>query len=202
MVGPLRGRLSAERSSFKDANPRTAPHSRSGQKKRPRIGGLSGDVLVRKWSRPPFTPEPQKRDGQILVANRIAGEAVVRIVPSNSFNRCNYATSASDRRVHEIFNWCPEAIVVLLTRLGLAGWQSPPDTPAALSSSPRLTAHRWSRFGPARAWINPLDSRRHHAASQSRSIEVRRPALSCSAAAGEGRMDRVYSGHGLVRPNG
>ena len=36
--------------------------------------------------------------------------------------------------------------------------------------------------------------------SQSRSIEVRRPAISCSAAAGEGRMDRVYSGHGLVRP--
>jgi hypothetical protein len=91
LVGPLRGRLSAERSSFKDANPRTAPHSRSGQKKRPRIGGLSRDVLVRKSSRPPFTPEPQKRDGQILVANRIAGEAVVRIVPSNSFDRCNCA---------------------------------------------------------------------------------------------------------------
>jgi hypothetical protein len=33
-----------------------------------------------KSSRPPFTPEPQKRDGQVLVANRIAGEAVVRIV--------------------------------------------------------------------------------------------------------------------------
>src|SRR5712675_3484798 len=27
--------------------------------------------------------------------------------------------------------------------LGLAGWQ-PPDTPAVLSGSPRLTAHRWS----------------------------------------------------------
>jgi hypothetical protein len=91
LLGPLRGRLSAERSSFKDANPRTAPHNRSGQKKRPRIGGLSIDVLIRKSSRPPFTPEPQKRDGQILVANRIAGEAVVRIVPSNSFDRCNCA---------------------------------------------------------------------------------------------------------------
>ena len=71
------------------------------------------------------------------------------------------------------------ATVVLLTRLGLAGWQSPPDTPAALSSSPRLTAHPmvtvWS--GPC-ADKSPLDSRHHCAASQSRSIEVRRPAKS------------------------
>ena len=66
-------------------------------------------MLVRMSSRPPFTPEPQKRDAQILVANCIAGEAVVRIVPSNSFDRCNYATSASDRRVHGVFNWCPRS---------------------------------------------------------------------------------------------
>ena len=131
------------------------PIAASGQKKRPRIGGLSRDVLVRKSSRPPFTPEPQKRDGQILVANRIAGEAVVRIVPSNSFNRCNYATSASDRRVHEIFNWCPRSNNRTFNSPRLGRVAIPPDTPAALSSSPRLTAHRWSRFGPARAWINP-----------------------------------------------
>ena len=50
----------------------------------------------------PVYPEPQKRNGQILVTNCIAGEAVVTIVPSNSFDCCNYATSASDRRIHEI----------------------------------------------------------------------------------------------------
>jgi hypothetical protein len=128
--------------SFKNANPRTAPHSRvRTKKKRPRVGGLSRDMLVRMSSRPPFTPEPQKQDGQILVANRIASEAVVRIVPSNSFDRCNYATSASDRRLHEVFNWCPRSNSRTLTRLGLAGWHFPPHTPAALSSSPRLTAH-------------------------------------------------------------
>jgi hypothetical protein len=52
----------------------------------------------------------------------------------------------------------------------------------------------WSRSCADRS---PLDSRRHREASQSRSIEVRRPAISRSAAAGEGRMDRIYSG---VRP--
>ena len=81
----------------------------SGQKKRPRIGGLSRDMLVRMSSRPPFTPEPQKGDVQILVPNYIAGEAVVRIFSSNSFDRCNYATPASDRRVHGVFNWCPRS---------------------------------------------------------------------------------------------
>ena len=103
-------RLRPSAGSFKDANPRTTPHSRvRTKKKRPRVGGLSRDMLVRMSSRPPFTPEPQKRDDQILVANRIAGEAVVRIVPSNSFDRCNYATWASDRRVHGVFNWCPRS---------------------------------------------------------------------------------------------
>ena len=147
-------------SSFKDANPRTASHSRSGQKKRPRIGGLSRDVLVRKSSRPPFTPEPQKRDAQILVANRIAGEAVVRIVRSNSFDRCKYAASASDRRVHEVFNWCPRSNSHTFNSPRL-GRVAPPDTPAALSSSPRLTAHRWSTvWSGSCADKSPLDSRR------------------------------------------
>jgi hypothetical protein len=58
-------------------------------------------------SRPPFTPEPQKRDGQSLVEKHIDGEAIARLAPSNSFDRCNYARSerigASDRRVHEVF---------------------------------------------------------------------------------------------------
>jgi hypothetical protein len=82
-------------------------------------------MLVRMSSRPPFTPEPQKRDSQILVPNCIAGEAVVRILSSNSFDRCNYATSASDRRVHGVFNWSPRSNSVLLIRLGLAGWHPP-----------------------------------------------------------------------------
>ena len=43
----------------------------------------------------------------------------------------------------------------------------PPDTPAALSSSPRLTAHRWSRFGPARSadkfrWIADATAQLHN----------------------------------------
>ena len=49
-------------------------------------------MLVRMSSRPPFTPEPQKRDGQSLVENPIAGEAIARLAPSNFFDRCNYAT--------------------------------------------------------------------------------------------------------------
>jgi hypothetical protein len=59
--------------SFKDANPRTTPHSRvRTKKKRPRVGGLSRDMLVRMSSRPPFTPEPQKRD--VNLSSAAAGE--------------------------------------------------------------------------------------------------------------------------------
>ena len=155
LVGPLRGRLSAwqvvSRTRTRVPRPIAVRTKEEAAQRRP----LQRDVLVRKSSRPPFTPEPQKRDGQILAANRIAGEAVVRIVPSNSFGRCNYATSASDRRVHEIFNWCPRSNSRTFNspRLGRVAIP-PPHTPAALSSSPRLTAHRWSRFGPARSRIN------------------------------------------------
>ena len=116
-------------------------------------------MLVRMSSRPPFTPEPQKRDAQILVANCIAGEAVVRVVPSNSFDRCNYATSASDRRVHGVFNWYPSSNSRIVNSPRPGRVASPPDTPAALSSSPRLIAHRWRlrpRLGVAGAAICPL----------------------------------------------
>jgi hypothetical protein len=141
--------------SFKNANPRTAPHSRvRTKKKRPRVGGLSRDMLVRMSSRPPFTPEPQKRDGQILVANRIASEAVVRIVPSNSFDRCNYATSASDRRLHEVFNWCPRSNSRTLTRLGLAGWHFPPPHPCRPVQQSKVDRASGD-LGPAAARINP-----------------------------------------------
>jgi hypothetical protein len=106
------------------------PIAASGQKRRGRALAASPETCWSEMSsRPPFTPEPQKRDGQILVANRIASEAVVRIVPSNSFDRCNYATSASDRRLHEVFNWCPRSNSRTLTRLGLAGWHFPPRHP-------------------------------------------------------------------------
>ena len=77
-----------------------------GRRKRPRIGGLSIDVLVRMSSRPRSPLNPKKRNGQSLVENRFAREAIARLAPSNSFDRCNYATSerigASDRRVHEV----------------------------------------------------------------------------------------------------
>jgi hypothetical protein len=96
--------------SFQGPESAYRPVAASGQKEeaaqwRP----LQRHAVVRMSSRPPFTPEPQKRDRQILVANCIAGEAVVRIVSSNSFDRCNYATSASDRRVHGVFYWCPRS---------------------------------------------------------------------------------------------
>jgi hypothetical protein len=140
---------------------RTAPHSRVRTKEEAAHRRPLQRRAGQKSSRPPFTPEPQKRDGQILVANRIAGEAVVRIVPSNSFDRCNYATSASDRRVHEIFNWCPRSNSRTFNSPRPGRVAIPPDTPAALSSSPRLTVHRWSRLGLPRARIDPaLDSRR------------------------------------------
>ena len=42
-----------------DTNPRTAPWQRQDKKKRPRIGGLSRDKLVRMSSRPPFTLNPK-----------------------------------------------------------------------------------------------------------------------------------------------
>jgi hypothetical protein len=141
-------------------------------------------MLVRMSSRPPFTPEPQKRDDQILAAKRIAGEAVVRIVPSNSFDRCNYATSASDRRAHEVLNWCPRSNSRTFNSPRPGRVAFPPDTPAALSSSPRLTAHPMVTAWSGSCADKSADGIRHRAASQSRSIEVRRPAISCSAAGG------------------
>jgi hypothetical protein len=46
-------------------------------------------------SRPPFTPEPQKRDGQSLFENRIASEATAGSRQSNSPDRCNYVTATA-----------------------------------------------------------------------------------------------------------
>jgi hypothetical protein len=57
-------------------------------------------------SRPRSPLNPKKRNGESLVENRFAREAIARLAPSNSFDRCNFATSerigASDRRVHEV----------------------------------------------------------------------------------------------------